>query len=69
MKQVQDAALLLARRYNQSSTKTASHICLLASEKQQGLLYAHKVTTQYMANSEWKEAYSFLKEQKCLQVK
>ncbi|OWF45310.1 gem-associated protein 5-like [Mizuhopecten yessoensis] len=67
MKQVQDAALLLARRYNQSSLRTASHICLVAGEKQQGLLYAYKVAQQYSLQSEWKEAYSFLKEQKPFQ--
>ncbi|XP_060078827.1 uncharacterized protein LOC132558299 [Ylistrum balloti] len=67
MKQVQDAALLLARRYNQSSLRTASHICLVAGEKQQGLLYAYKVAQQYSLQSEWKEAYTFLKEQKPFQ--
>ncbi|XP_033742288.1 uncharacterized protein LOC117328824 isoform X2 [Pecten maximus] len=67
MKQVQDAALLLARRYNQSSLRTASHICLVAGEKQQGLLYAYKVAQQYCLQSEWKEAYTFLKEQKPFQ--
>ncbi|XP_069129450.1 gem-associated protein 5-like isoform X2 [Argopecten irradians] len=67
MKQVQDAALLLARRYNQSSLRTASHICLVAGEKQQGLLYAYKVAQQYSLQSEWKEAYAFLREQKPFQ--
>jgi hypothetical protein len=37
MRQVQDAANLLARRYNQSSLRTSSHVCLIAKDKQQGL--------------------------------
>jgi hypothetical protein len=68
MRQVQDAANLLARRYNQSSLRTSSHVCLIAKDKQQGLVYAQKVVQQYLLQYQWKEAYSFLREDKHLQV-
>ncbi|CAG2198260.1 GEMIN5 [Mytilus edulis] len=67
MRQVQDAANLLARRYNQPSLRTASHVCMIAKDKQQGLVYAQKVVQQYLIQNQWKEAYSFLKEDKHLQ--
>ena len=70
MRQVKDAALLLARRYNcQSSLRTAARISLVASEKQQGMVYAHKIMQQHLIQSEWTEAYEFLREQKTFQVK
>ncbi|KAK3580429.1 hypothetical protein CHS0354_035471 [Potamilus streckersoni] len=68
MKQVQDAAKLLARRYDQSSLKTAAQISLIANEKQHGLMYAQKVVSQHLLKHEWKEAYSYLTDQKGLQV-
>ncbi|XP_076070667.1 gem-associated protein 5-like isoform X2 [Mytilus galloprovincialis] len=68
MRQVQDAANLLARRYNQPSLRTASHVCMIAKDKQQGLVYAQKVVQQYLIQNQWKEAYSFLKEDKHLQL-
>lgn len=68
MKQVQDAAKLLARRYDQSSLKTAAHISMIANDKQQGLMYTQKVVQQHLLQNEWKDTYSYLKEQKGLQV-
>ena len=68
MKQVQDAAKLLARRYDQSSLKTAAHISMIANDKQQGLMYTQKVVQQHLLQYEWKDTYSYLKEQKGLQV-
>ena len=69
MKQVQDAAKLLARRYDQSSLKTAAHISMIANDKQQGLMYTQKVVQQHLLQNEWKDTYSYLREQKGLQVK
>lgn len=69
MKQVQDAAKLLARRYDQSSLRTASHISMIGNDKQQGLMYTQRVVQQHLLQYEWKEAYSFLKSQKDLQVR
>ncbi|KAL3879661.1 hypothetical protein ACJMK2_031948, partial [Sinanodonta woodiana] len=68
MKQVQDAAKLLARRYDQSSMKTAAQISLIANEKQHGLMYAQKLVSQHLLKYEWKEAYSYLSDQKGLKV-
>ncbi|KAJ8298184.1 hypothetical protein KUTeg_024715 [Tegillarca granosa] len=68
MKQVQDAALLLARRYNQSSLQTAARISLIANEKQQALVYGQKVIQNNLLQSDWNEAYKFLKGQKNLQA-
>ncbi|KAK3100512.1 hypothetical protein FSP39_021082 [Pinctada imbricata] len=68
MRQVKDAALLLARRYNcQSSVKTAARISLVASERQQGMVYAHRILHQHLLQAEWEEAQQFLTEQKAFQ--
>lgn len=68
MKQVQDAAKLLARRYDQSSLRTAAHISMIGNDKQQGLMYTQKVVQQHLLQHEWSEAYEFLRCKKDLQV-
>jgi hypothetical protein len=68
MKQVQDAAKLLARRYDQSSLRTAAHISMIGNDKQQGLMYTQKVVHQQILQHEWKDTYKFLREKKDLQV-
>jgi len=68
MKQVQDAAKLLARRYDQSSLRTAAHISMIGNDKQQGLMYTQRVVQQHLLQYEWSEAYGFLKSKKDLQV-
>ena len=68
MKQVQDAAKLLARRYDQSSLRTAAHISMIGNDKQQGLMYTQKVVHQHILQHEWKDTYEFLKDKKDLQV-
>ncbi|XP_041357872.1 gem-associated protein 5-like [Gigantopelta aegis] len=68
MKNVLDAAKLLSRRSDQPTLKTATHMTLLANEKQQGFHYAQKVVHQHMVKNEWKEAYRFLRENEVLKV-
>ncbi|KAL4230770.1 Gem-associated protein 5 [Mactra antiquata] len=68
MKQVQDAAKLLARRYDQSNLRAAAHISMIGNDKQQGLMYTQKVVQQHLLQHEWKDTYDFLKEKKDLQV-
>ncbi|XP_053399556.1 gem-associated protein 5-like [Mercenaria mercenaria] len=68
MKQVQDAAKLLARRYDQSSLRTAAHISMIGNDKQQGLMYTQKVVHQHLLQQEWKKTYEFLRNKKDLQV-
>ena len=68
MKQVQDAAKLLARRYDQTSLRTAAHISMIANDKQQGLMYSQRVVQQHLLQHEWRETYSFLHGKKDLQV-
>jgi len=68
MKQVQDAAKLLARRYDQSSLRTAAHMSMIGNERQQGLMYTQKVVNQHLTNNEWAQTYSFLKGKTDLQV-
>ena len=69
MKQVQDSAKLLARRYDQSSLRTAAHISMIGNERQHGLMYTQRVVTQHLTQNEWAEAYSFLNSKKDLQVR
>lgn len=68
MKQIQDAAKVIARRCDQNSLQAACHLTLLANEKQQGQLYAQQVVTRYLANHQWKQALAFLKEHQPLKV-
>ncbi|XP_048244264.1 gem-associated protein 5-like [Haliotis rufescens] len=68
MKQIQDAANLLTKRTDQSSLKTATHMTLLANEKPQGFLYAHRLVHQFIAKDDWKQGYKFLKEHETLKM-
>ncbi|KAH3858161.1 hypothetical protein DPMN_100781 [Dreissena polymorpha] len=69
MRQVQDAAKLLARRYDQSSLRTAAHISMIANDKQQGLMYTQRVVQQHLLQNEWGQAYQFLEKNKEWQVR
>lgn len=68
MRQVQDAAKMLARRYDQSNLKAAAEVSLIANDRKQGLLYAQRVVSQYLLQCQWTSAYSFLRHQTGLQV-
>lgn len=70
MQQVQNAAVLLARRYNcTTSLHTAARISMIGNEKQSGMAYAHKLLQQFLLKWEWNQAYAYLKEQKVFQVR
>lgn len=69
MQQVQNAAVLLARRYNcTTSLQTAARVSIIGNEKQSGMAYAHKLLQQFLLKWEWSQAYAYLKEQKAFQV-
>lgn len=69
MQQVQNAAVLLARRYNcTTSLQTAARVSMIGNEKQSGMAYAHKLLQQFLLKWEWSQAYAYLKEQKAFQV-
>ena len=68
MRQVQDAAKLLARRYDQSSLRTAAQISLVANERQAGVMYTHRLVQQHLARYQWRDAYNAVQTQKELQV-
>lgn len=68
MKQIQDAANVIARRCEQNALKAACQMTLLANEKSQGQLYAQQVITRYMEDGQWSQALSFLKEHQPLKV-
>jgi hypothetical protein len=70
MQQVQNAAVLLARRYNcTASLHTAARISMIANEKQSGMAYAHKLLQQFLLKWEWSQAHTYLKEQNAFQVR
>lgn len=69
MQQVQNAAVLLARRYNcTTSLQTAARVSMIGNEKQSGMAYAHKLLQQFLLKWEWSQAYAYLKEQKAFQA-
>ncbi|CAE1267507.1 GEMIN5 [Acanthosepion pharaonis] len=68
IKQVKDASRCLSKRNDPICLRTAAHISLIASEKQNGFLLAHKVICQYLQKMQYQEIYNFTQEHHNLKV-
>ncbi|XP_005111524.2 uncharacterized protein LOC101862229 [Aplysia californica] len=69
MRQVQEAGMVLTRRQDHASLKTACHMTLIANEQHpQGMLYAFRLFSQYLASGDWSEAHAFIAEHETLKV-
>ncbi|XP_064609337.1 gem-associated protein 5-like [Liolophura sinensis] len=68
IKQVREAAKVLARRTDQQSLRAAAHMNFIASENQEGLIYAQKVVHHHLVSKNWAKIHEFCEESKQLKV-
>lgn len=69
IKQVREAAKILARRTDQQSLRAAAHMNFIASENQEGLIYAQKVVHHHLVSKNWAKIHEFCEESKQLKVR
>ncbi|CAG5129907.1 unnamed protein product, partial [Candidula unifasciata] len=68
MRHIQEAEKALAKRHDQSSLKTTCHMTLLVSDRQQSLVYAYKLFSQYLMMGQWQEALNFSQENETFKI-
>lgn len=68
LRQIHEATQIVTRRQDTAAMRTATHLNLIAQEREQALVYAHKALSQFLLTAQWKEACAFLQEHEGLKV-